>query len=190
METLAADVNRSGIHTLSVPDAFETDGSFTVELRNHGEATHVHLHLDDALSTVAELEAGNNYVEAAATRPVRVNVRREQDEPVRGKLKLVTAYGAETRWVDVTVAPPRKEPVDVDPELGKPQASKQARANGGRELPLDRSVLLTALPAVVLSVLAVVFALAAVLATGGTDPVLAVLALVAAALAAGYIALQ
>lgn len=189
MDTLAADVNRTGIQTLSVPDAFETDGSFTVELRNHGEATHVHLHLDDALSAVAELDAGNHYVEADATRPVRVSVRDgERTETVRGKLKVVTAYGAETHWVDVIVTPTKKQPVDVDPELSKPQARE--RADKGSGLALDRSSLLAALPAVVLSVVAVVFALAAVLTPGGTDLVLASLAVVAAALAAGYIALQ
>jgi hypothetical protein len=188
METLAADVNRSGVQTLSVPEAFETDDSFTVELRNHGEATHVHLHLDDALSRVADLDAGNHYVEGDSTRPVRVSVREAVTEPVRGKLKVVTGYGAETHFVDVTVTPTRIQPVDVDPELSKPKAKKNDR--GGREFALDLSTLVRALPAVVLSVVAVVFALAAVLAQSGTDPVLAVLAVVAAALAAGYIAFQ
>ncbi|MFC7226528.1 hypothetical protein N0B31_03875 [Salinirubellus salinus] len=189
MDTLAADVNRTGIQTLSVPDAFETDGSFTVELRNHGEATHVHLHLDDALSSVAELDAGNHYVEADATRPVRVSVRDgDREETVRGKLKVVTAYGSNTHWVDVTLTPTRKQPVEVDPELSKPQAKPASAGDGGT--PLDRSALLSALPAVVLSAVAVVFALAAVLGPGGTDAVLAVLAVVAGALAAGYIAFQ
>ena len=189
MDTLAADVNRTGIQTLSVPDAFETDGSFTVELRNHGEATHVHLHLDDALSGVAELDAGNHYVEADSTRPVRVSVlEREREETVRGKLKVVTAYGAETHWVDVTVTPSKKRPVEVDPELSKPQAREQTDTGTG--LTLDRSSLLAALPAVVLSVVAVVFALAAVVTPGGTDLVLAALAVVAGGLAALYIALQ
>jgi hypothetical protein len=187
METLAADVNRSGVHTLSVPEAFETDDSFTVELRNHGEATHVHLHLDDALSRVADLEAGNHYVEGDTTRPVRISVRDGVTEAVRGKLKVVTAYGAETHYVDVTVTPSQKQPVEVDPDLSKPKAKAD---DGGSDLALDLSTLLRALPAVVLSVVAVVFALAAVLAGGGTDPVLAVLAVVAAALAAGYIAFQ
>jgi len=189
MDTLAADVNRTGIQTLSVPDAFETDGSFTVELRNHGEATHVHLHLDDALSSIAELGAGNHYVQADATRPVRVSVLQEdREETVRGKLKVVTAYGAETHWVDVTVTPSKKQPVDVDPELSKPQVRDGGKTDTG--LTLDRSSLLAALPAVVLSVVAIVFALAAVLTPGGTDLVLAGLAVVAAALTAGYIALQ
>jgi len=189
MDTLAADVNRTGIQTLSVPDAFETDGSFTVELRNHGEATHVHLHLDDALSSVAELDAGNHYVEADATRPVRVSVLEEdRQETVRGKLKVVTAYGANTHWVDVTLTPTKKQPVDVDPELSKPRAGDQSKRAGG--LSLDRGSLIRALPAVVLSVVAVVFAGAAVLSAGGTDLVLAGLAVVAGALAAGYIALQ
>jgi hypothetical protein len=189
MDTLAADVNRTGIQTLSVPDAFETDGSFTVELRNHGEATHVHLHLDDALSSVAELDAGNHYVEADATRPVRVSVRDgERGETVRGKLKVVTAYGSNTHWVDVTITPTKKQPVDVDPELSKPRAKE--KKSGGKGLALDRSSVLSALPAVVLSAVAVLFALGAVLGPGGTDAVLAVLAVVAGALAAGYIALK
>jgi hypothetical protein len=185
-DTLAATVNRTGIHSLEVPDAFETDGSFTVELRNRGQATHVHLHLDDALSEVAELDAGNHYVEAESTRPVRVHVDGNA-ETVRGKLKVVTAYGAETHWVDVTVNPPKKRPVDVDPELSKPRNDPQS---DGLLSELDLSTVVSALPAVVLGLVAVVLAFGAVFTPGGTDILLAVLAVVAGTLAAGYLLLQ
>jgi hypothetical protein len=181
-DRLAATVNRTGIHSLEVPDAFETDGPFTVELRNQGQATHVHLHLDDSLSTVATLEAGNHYVEADSVRSVRVHVD-GVEESTRGKLKVVTAYGAETHWVDVSLDPPHKEPVEVDPELSKPQPEE--RADG-----LLDAGLVTALPAAALGLVAVVLAVGAVLSPGGTDTLLAGLAVLAGFLGAGYLLLR
>lgn len=120
-DTLVAEINRTNIHSLEVPDSFETAGSFVVELRNRGESTHVHLHLDDALSDVARLEANNHYVRADGTRRVHVEVTVAETETVTGQLKVVTAYGAETRYVRLSVDKSPPETVQVDPDLGKPQ---------------------------------------------------------------------
>ncbi|MEF8789955.1 MAG: hypothetical protein V5A61_07500 [Haloarculaceae archaeon] len=198
-DRLVAHINRTGIHSLEVPDAFETEGSFVVDLRNGGEATHVHLHLDDGLSEVARLDAGNHYVAGDSSREVRVHVS-PGGEPVRGKLKVVTAYGAETRYVDVSVEPGRTGSVAVDPELSKPQGGETAGAGGtgggsaggasavGIDLDLDAVV--SVLPAVVFGLVAVILAAGAVLAPGGTDVTLALLAVVAGVLTAGYLLLQ
>jgi hypothetical protein len=189
MQSLAAEVNQTGVQTLSVPDAFETDDSFAVELRNHGEATHVHLHLDDELSTVASIATGNHYVEADSTHTVRVSVNDSIPDTVHGKLKLVTGYGSETHFVDLTITPTQKPPVDIDPQLSKPNTG-EAPALSTVRLPVSSSQLVTVLPTVALSTIAVIFALAAVLTGSGTDPVLAVLAVVAAIAAAAYVALH
>jgi hypothetical protein len=119
--SLSVDLNRRRLHQISVADEFSASGPFSIELANRGEAVHVHLHLDDELSRVARLEAGNHYVEGDATRPVRVEVD-PIDEPVSGKLKIVTAYGSEQQYVTVTVEPPveKTEPVDVDETLARP----------------------------------------------------------------------
>ena len=119
--TLSVELNRQSLHDVAVVNAFETTDSFTVELRNEGEAVHVHLHLDDDLSRVARLDAGNHYVERGSTRRVRVDVA-PVDDPYTGKLKIVTGYGAETAYVEVTVSPETetKEPVQVDENLAKP----------------------------------------------------------------------
>lgn len=197
-----AHVNRTGIHSLEVPDTFETEGSFVVDLRNEGEATHVHLHLDDALSEVARLDAGNHYVAGDSNREVRVYVS-PGGEPVRGKLKVVTAYGAETRFVDVSVEPGRKGSVAVDPELSKPRGSGGGTAgtatggaargsSGGTDSgpDIDLQAMASVLPAVVFGLVAVILAAGAVLAPGGTDVTLALLAVVAGVLTAGYLLLQ
>jgi hypothetical protein len=189
MQSLAAEVNQTGVQTLSVPDAFETDDSFAVELRNHGEATHVHLHLDDALSTVATIGTGNHYVETDSTHAVQVSIEEGIPDTVHGKLKVVTGYGSETHFVDVTITPRQKPPVDIDPELSTPSPSTSPPLSGEQTL-FTPSQLVTVLPPIALSVIAVIFALAAVLTGGGTDPVLAVLAVVAAVAAAAYVTLD
>ncbi|MGM0591588.1 MAG: DUF7524 family protein [Halobacteriota archaeon] len=120
--SLEVDINRRRLHDIEVDESFATDQTFLVEVKNHGEAVHVHLHLDDELSTAAHLEAGNHYVETDSTLTVEVAVA-AVSQPVRGHLKVVTGYGAETQYVEVNVKPPveTKPRVDVDERLGKPK---------------------------------------------------------------------
>ena len=121
-DELPIHISREELHAVEAPAGFETDGSFDVRLVNHGNSLHVHLHLDDRLSTVAGMEATNHYVESDSERVVRVEVTGDREEDVFGKLKVVSAYGAQTRWVDVDVVVPREHDreVQVDESLGKP----------------------------------------------------------------------
>jgi hypothetical protein len=120
-ERLPVHINREGVHSLEVPASFETSDSFVISLDNHGEGLHVHLHLDDDLSDIADLEANNHYVEANATRDVKVALM-EPGETL-GKLKIASAYGAETRYVDVEISEPERQtqPVEVDTSLSQPK---------------------------------------------------------------------
>jgi len=124
-DTLPVHVNREEIHGLEVPPAFEATGAFDVRIVNHGNPVHVHLHLDDDLSTVASLDATNHYVQGETERRVQVAVTGEGD--VRGKLKVVTGYGATTRYVDVDLAEPTggDDSVEVDEALAKPAPPEQ-----------------------------------------------------------------
>lgn len=133
---LTVDLNRDRLHDVAVPGMYTTDEAFYVALENHGEAVHIHLHLDDTLSTVATLDGGNHYVDRDGTTTVRVDVD-PVEEPVTGKLKIVTGYGAETAYVDVTVEPFEEEnhSVQVDEELGKPQRNTSQRRNPARREP-------------------------------------------------------
>jgi hypothetical protein len=176
-DSLAVAVNRDGLHTLAVPDEFEAEGPFVVELHNHGEAAHVHLNLDDRLSEVARIGATNHYVEGEEVRRVDIETREPASWPtetVRGKLKVVVGHGQETHYVDVVFDRPagRKE-VRVDPDLDTPAADDDP------ELP----PLLEVLPIVVLGSVAVVFAVGALVAPDGAV-VFGALALVAAGLCA------
>lgn len=121
---LPVHVNREELHDIAVAPSFEATGSFDVRLVNHGEATHVHLHLDDALSRVAKLEASNHYVDADSERLVSVAVR--DGATARGKLKVVSGYGATTRYVDVEVTEPtvEEQSVEVDESLAEPQPTE------------------------------------------------------------------
>lgn len=128
---LPVHISREGLHSLEVPNAIEVDGSFVVRLINHGQSLHVHLHLDDALSEVAMLDAGNHFVEGDSERHIRIDVDTERvDENLLGKLKVAAGHGSKTRYVDVSISEPepiRKE-VEVDESLAKPQP---APANPG-----------------------------------------------------------
>ncbi|MFT4885231.1 MAG: hypothetical protein ACI8U4_002753 [Natronomonas sp.] len=183
-ETLAVDVNRTGLHTLEAPTTFEAGGPFAVALTNHGEPTHVHIHLDDHLSEVARIEASNHYVETDETRHIEVKTRDPTEWPsdlVRGKLKIVTAHGQETHYVDVELdRTPEKEPVEVDPDLSKPQQTENT----------EISPAMRALPVGVLGAVALILAIGALFAAGSIDLLLggfAVVAGVACAIAANYL---
>ncbi|GAA5430601.1 DUF7524 family protein [Haloarcula japonica] len=132
-DSLPVHLNRTDIHSLEVPNEFDATGSFDVRLVNHGEALHVHLHLDDSLSSIASLDATNHHVRAETDRLVRITI--DGDGPVRGKLKVVTGYGAETRYIDIYIPEggTENEPVIVDDELSKPQPKPTAESEPSLE---------------------------------------------------------
>lgn len=125
-DELPVHVSRTELHALEVPASVEVTGSFDVRLVNHGESLHIHLHLDDALSEVASIDAGNHYVEGDSERRVRIEIDPgsvDDDDGTLGKLKVASAYGAETRWVDVEIQPPEttENSVEVGESLAKPK---------------------------------------------------------------------
>ncbi|WP_302080298.1 DUF7524 family protein [Salinibaculum rarum] len=121
-------MSRQQLHAIEVPASFETGRSFDVMLVNHGESLHVHLHLDDTLSEVASIDASNHFVEGNSQRAVRITVDTDRlpDDGLFGRLKVASAYGAETRWIDIELKPPANErtSVEVDESLSKPQPRK------------------------------------------------------------------
>lgn len=128
-DELLVHLNRDELHELEVPTSFEATGPFAVRLVNHGKAVHVHLHLDDELSRVASLDAGNHYVEGNDQRSVLIDIdpdRIDGDE-LLGKLKVASAYGAKTRWIDIEVSEPEDDGdgVEVDESLAQPQHREQ-----------------------------------------------------------------
>jgi len=118
---LLVELNRGELHDVEAPASFATDEPFSVELRNHGEAVHVHVRADDDLAAAARVDVdGNLFVERETTQSVPVGVG-PVDEPVTGLLEIATGYGSETRTVEVTVEPPDvDDPVDVDETLSRP----------------------------------------------------------------------
>jgi hypothetical protein len=160
-DELPVDVNRRERNSLSVPAAIETDDSFVIRVRNHGNAGRVHVHLDESLSAVASLDETNHYVEAQSTRDIPVSVH--EHEPVHGKIKLSAGYGATTRWVDVELTEPDDTgTVEVDESLAEPgggepdEESTPDRASPGSIL-TDRPEL----PVLALGALAVTVAVGA-----------------------------
>jgi hypothetical protein len=185
-ESLAVAVNRDGLHTLAVPSEFKAAGPFTIELRNHGEAAHLHLNLDDRLSRVARVGATNHYVEGDERRLVDVETRDQSEWPadtVRGKLKVVVGHGQQTHYVDVTLDRSAAETeVRVDPDLATPEHHSDS----------ETPPVVRLLPVVVLGSVAVILAVGALFASGSLTLLLGGLSLVSAALcaAAGYLLFQ
>lgn len=152
---LSVHVNRDELHSISVQPSFEANGSFDVRLVNHGESVHVHVHLDDGLSRVGTIDASNHYVEGESARAIRVTVDEDAlgEEPIRGKLKVASAYGAETRWVDVELLEPADDTTEVvvDESLSTPSPTVEEPEPGLIHRP--------EIPVLVLGVLALVVAL-------------------------------
>ena len=122
MPTLAVELNGDAVHSIRTPDRFATSGHFSVALKNLGQSTHVHLHFDDDLDRVCKIAETNHFVDGESTKRVRVTTD-EVDEEITGKLKIVTGYGSNTRYVDVTVETPPEtasERVTVDERFTKP----------------------------------------------------------------------
>ncbi len=131
-DELAVHISREKRHAVEAPAGFETEGSFDVRLVNHGTSLHVHLHLDDRLSEVARMDATNHYVESDAEQTVRVEVAEGREEDATGRLKIVSAYGAETGWVDIEVLTPTEAGggVAVDESLGRPPPDPDPEPGG------------------------------------------------------------
>lgn len=121
-ETLPVHVNRETIHDVEAPASFDASGTFSVVVENHGSDSHVHLHLDDDLSRIARIDAGNHYVEGGSTRSVTVAVA--EGAAGSGYLDVVTGYGAERQSVAVTIDPSASDAVEVDDDLATPQQSE------------------------------------------------------------------
>ncbi len=186
-DELPVHVSRERLHSLEVPPSFETRDSFDVVLVNHGESLHVHLHLDDDLSQVARMDASNHYVEGDSRRLVRVDVDADAipEDGLFGRLKVASAYGSETRWIDVELEPPREEQneVEVDEALAEPQPREPEPSP---ESPLARPEV----PVLGLGVLALAVAVAAAVFVQDQLVLLGSLAVLAGVLVAMYFLLQ
>lgn len=163
MSTLAVELNGDGVHSIAVPDRFTTTTPFSIELANLGRATHVHLRPDDDLDPAVSIGAVNHYVEAEGRKRIHVSTA-AVEEPVRGKLKVVTGYGSNTKYVEVRVDPPVETAPDevvVDERFAEPPERTPPPPRSQRFLnALDRAIQRGGTPALVGVFLAVGLGLA------------------------------
>lgn len=206
-DTLTVAVNPEGMHTLTVPERFETRGAFDVVLENHGDPTHVYLNLDDGLSGAATLDATNYYVEHGETLPVTISV--SPNVSASGELMVATAYGSEKRLVSISVEPTeqRKQAVEIDESLTSPAGNGTGSTTTQETNPssgaptqsistaasssalLNEHTIRRTLPAVVFGAVALILALSSLLVTGTPRIVLGLLAVLAGILVTVYLAL-
>jgi hypothetical protein len=181
-ETLPVAINRGDIHAIDVPPSFEVADTFVVRIENHGSPTHVHLHLDDALSQVASLGASNRYVGDAEEVVVRVA---DGPRPAEGTLEVVTGYGAETARVAIDVVEPEQaeDAVAVDESMASPPVDGPDPEPTPSATPLP-GISRDAVPVLALSGVAVVFAVVAAVISDALAVLLGVLAVLAGVAAA------
>ncbi|WP_193767653.1 DUF7524 family protein [Halorientalis pallida] len=162
-DELPVDVNRRERNSLNVPASIQTDDSFVIRVRNHGNASRVHVHLDENLSAVASLDETNHYVEAQSTAAIPVSVH--EHGVVHGKIKLSAGYGATTRWVDVDLTEPDDSgTVEVDESLAEPGGGEREtgeETGTGRDTTGSMLADRPALPVLALGALAVAVAVGA-----------------------------
>lgn len=185
-ETLVVHVNRKCPQSVEIDaEVFEATGPFAVAVRNHGRPIHVHLNLDDALSTVARLRTPNHYVDGDSTTEIPVSVE-DSRRSVSGKLKVSTGYGARTAYVDVELVDPvaTDEGVRVDETLSKPQPRSSEPDDGplGGVGPLARNA-----PVVALGGFALLLAVVVASTVGGGTAFLGALAVLAGVAVAAYL---
>jgi hypothetical protein len=190
--TLAVELNGDAVHSIRAPDRFTTTGHFSIAFENLGRSTHVHLHFDDELDRVCSIGETNHFVDDESTRRVHVTAD-EVDDPVTGKLKIVTGYGSNTRYVDVRLEPPPDAGADeiaIDERFTKPPERppdpppRQRAANALAGL-VERG----GIPAAVLGFLAVVAGVALALAVDSLIVSVAVAVVLAVSIAAALLAL-
>ena len=164
-QSLNVDLNREHLHDIELSGpVFETSGSFEVVFRNHGRAVHVHVRLDDALSSVASVAGDNHFVDTDGETRVRVNVA-PGSAPLAGSMELVTGYGSASERVRVHVeeSEPDDGPVSVSEGLGERSAGRRSE----RVLPAGMAgVAMLVAPALVLAAVAVVVAPTPTVAAG------------------------
>ena len=158
MPTLEVELNGDGVHHIEAPDRFTTTKPFSVALANLGRSTHVHLRFDDTLDRVLSIDEVNHFVEDEGVKRLHVS-KRDIDEPIRGKLQVVTGYGSNTAYVDVVVEPPAAEAPDevvVDERLSKPpERSPEQPPSQQAGAALDRLIERGGIAALLLAFLAV-----------------------------------
>ncbi|GAB7010614.1 DUF7524 family protein [Halorubrum trueperi] len=193
MPTLAVELNGDAVHAIRAPDRFATSGPFAVALENEGRSTHVHLHFDDELDRVASIDETNHFVDDEATRRVHVSVAAaDLREPIQGKLKVVTGYGSETRYVDVRIDPPPESAPDevaVDETFAKPpERPPEAPPAQRAATAIDRLIERGGVAAALLAFVAVIAGVAVALAIDSAVVSVAVGLVVAVALGAALLA--
>ena len=119
MSALSVRLNRERPRDIDAPASFVADGPFDVAVENHGDASRVHVQVDEALSSAARIDEGDRYVDAGETARIAVDTG-TVPEPIEGELSISTGYGAETETVSVRIEP-QGYGVDVDDRLAEPR---------------------------------------------------------------------
>ncbi|ARS91107.1 DUF7524 family protein [Natrarchaeobaculum aegyptiacum] len=173
---ITVHVNRGAANTLeSDLEAIETDRKLSVVLRGHERPAHVHCRLDGDLDRIATIDQTNHYIGPGDVTTVPIDVDGAAiDDPIEGRVEVVTGYGSESLGIDVTLRPPRE--IDVDESLSRPSRRRSqpgsnddadGSGNGGRSL--EDVLLALGLDSTTLAVIGLgAFALLVAVATAAT----------------------
>ncbi|MFP8952215.1 hypothetical protein ACLI4Z_04460 [Natrialbaceae archaeon A-arb3/5] len=121
---IAVHVNRGSTDSLETEtESLETHRQVTIALHGHERPAHVHCRVGGDLDAIASIAQTNHYLEPERVTTVPVDVDADRlDEPIEGSLEVITAYGAESIEIELTVTPGPPD-VTVDKTLSKPNRS-------------------------------------------------------------------
>ncbi len=108
-DSLGIDIHRSEATIQPTVDAFETAGSFTLVLRNHGPTTRIHLRPKGPLATVVRVDDQNPLIEGGDERTIPVSIegplpkRTDGERSIEGGLTVSLGYGRVRECVGVRV---------------------------------------------------------------------------------------
>lgn len=133
MSGLTVFLNRAGLNTVETDrTTVQATESVRVVLENHGKPTHVHLHLDDDLATLATIEDPHWFVPEGEAR--ELTIRLSEAAAGRGRLEIATGYGQNRTTVDVEVTRAGDQDSEsTDRDVSGPEATTETRATGGAD---------------------------------------------------------
>lgn len=133
MRDVTISLNRNGLNSVEVEQdqlRVSTAGSMVIE--NHGKPTHVHLHLNDDLASIAAIEDTHWYVPAGESRSVELEAA--EGAAGRGRIEIATGYGQQTTDLDVVIGPEDAEGEASDsasePPAGGAETDEESAAEG------------------------------------------------------------
>lgn len=107
MAGLTVYLNRDGLNTVETDKrVVHATHAVDIILENHGKPTHVHLHLDDDLATLGNIQDPHWFIPNGEWREVKLQLSEAAEG--NGRLEITAGYGQERESVNIEVESPEE----------------------------------------------------------------------------------